>query len=181
MYKVFENVFSDININDLYSKVITTPKWSFVGNSNNSKNDYNFWYLDLSNDIFYSKNIFNRINLITGKKFKLLRCYANGQSYGQSGNFHVDSFEKDDYTFLWYINPEWNAKYGGATIFCSDIEESGNEIGNTKLYKHETFYPKPNTGLLFCSTIQHVGLEPTRYFTGLRVTIAFKLKEIMRD
>ncbi len=181
MFQVFDNVFPNVSINDIYTKIITTPKWSFIGNSNTSKNDYNFWFLDLYNDLYFSKNIFSKINLVTGKKFKLLRCYANGQTYGQSGNFHVDSFEKDDYTFLWYINPEWNAKYGGATVFCKNKELSEQEIGDTTEYEHETFYPKPNTGILFCSTIQHVGLEPTRYFTGLRVTIAFKLKEIMRD
>ena len=83
------------------------------------------------------------------------------------GSLHKDVEEDDNYykTFLFYVNDWWGWEWGGETIFVED----------DKIHKE---FPMPNTGLLFSSNIIHAGLEPTRHCRELRVTLAFKMKEI---
>ncbi len=183
MISVYENIIPSINFKNIYSELKNTPGWSLIGFSSFvSPTDEKLWYLDLSNNELFTKQIFRKICKVTEKKFKILRCYANGQTSDQSGRFHVDSREDDDYTFLYYVNTEWNVLYGGATVFCNDADHKVNnkDFGDTRNFTHTTFYPKPNTGILFSSNIYHVGLGPTKEFKGLRITVAYKLKE-MRD
>jgi len=37
----------------------------------------------------------------------------NGQTQGLQGTVHVDSFRKNNITFLWHMNQEWNNMWGG--------------------------------------------------------------------
>lgn len=177
MYTVYDNIIPNINLEDLYTKLKLTPGWSFIGHSTTPNDGYTFWHLNLMNDMFFTKTVFNKICKLSNKNFTLLRCYANGQSYGQPGNFHIDGEHTYDYTFLIYINPVWDVKYGGATVFCKSKEGIDTYYEGTSKYEYSTFYPKPNTGLLFCGTTYHMALEPNRHFKDLRITVAYKLKE----
>ena len=111
------------------------------------------------------RSFFNKIQNIVSKRFLLLNVYANGQTYGQSGAWHLDSDSAEDYTFLYYANCNWKTTWGGETVFKFD---------DTIKY----FLPKPNTALLFPATIWHYAKSPSRDFCDLRTTLAFKLREL---
>jgi len=168
--KYFYNVLNDEQYNYVLEKTILNGQWKYIGYSKNPS-DYKFWYMDLENDLFFKNDFLKIIETISDKKFEIKRVYANGQTYGQPGNLHTDVHTDYApelyYTFVYYANPIWNLNWGGGT----QIVQTNGQI--------DTIIPIKNTGILFNSTLNHVGLEPTRYCPELRVTIAFKLKEII--
>lgn len=143
--------------------------WKF-SQSSNEEDSLTFWYLELTQDPFFSDYLMNKIRLVTGQDFKLDRVYANGQTHGLCGNIHRDRqvCEDGEYrTFLIYTHPEWYLAWGGSTIIYDE---------RTKL---ETFIPpKPNHAVMFDSKMPHIGLEPTRHCKQLRTSVAFKLSVI---
>ena len=145
------------------------PTWQPTGQSNSESNIIYFWYKELIDNAFFNTTFLKRIEFLTKKKFKIDRLYANGQSYGQVGNLHTDSEEEQSWTFVYYANRCWNINWGGSTVFFK----------NEKEFDQALFIP--NTGVIFKSNIPHAGLEPTRHFTYVRMTVAFKLTEIMKD
>ena len=162
MFEIYDDFLSKQEQTNCYDYFNNSSGWAFNGFS--TKPDKKFWRFELKNDPFFSNVLFYRIQNLTNQKFKLLSVYANGQVHGQCGSVHKDSDEHDEYTFLYYLNPIWKAEWGGSTVFIKNEHE----------YQHSTFIV--NRGILFKSTIPHVGLEPTSHFDGLRITVAFKLK-----
>ena len=121
-----------------------------------------FWFTDLSKHEFFNKELFERI---PNGPWKLERVYANGHSFGQNGEFHQDSKNDKNWTFLLYANEideKLINKWGG----CTEFETRGGRISQV---------PEPNLGVLFQSTIYHRGFSPSRYVNALRTTIAWKL------
>jgi Rps23 Pro-64 3,4-dihydroxylase Tpa1-like proline 4-hydroxylase len=146
------------------NKTINGSQWGFCGHTLSS--NYTFWYMPLDSDSFFTQRMFSKIQSLNSN-FKLETVYANGQTHSLCGELHPDVQGPAGkyYTFLYYANTEWRPEYGGNTVFSSN--------DGTKGYSH---YPKPNSGILFDSTILHAGLEPTSFYRGLRVTVAFKLE-----
>ena len=130
-----------------------------------TKNSCTFWFKELIHNNFFNTFFLNRIMQLTEKKFVLDRLYANGQSHGQSGYLHIDSDQENYWTFLYYANPIWSVDWGGSTVFYK----------NEKEFDHAMFIP--NSGIIFKSNLLHAGLEPTRNFNDVRMTVAFKLIE----
>jgi len=166
----YEQVLEKQQHEYVMEKTLFGNQWQFIGQSNISQNNFNFWYMDLMDDTFFTELFPSKIELITGKKFELLRVYANGQTYGLPGQLHKDidvNYSPELYqTFVYYVNPIWDINWGGAT----HVIKTDNSF--------DTVFPVPNDGIMFNSTLPHVGSEPTRYCPDLRVTVAFKLKEI---
>jgi hypothetical protein len=163
MLQVFENVIPESHYNDEYMILKTGSGWRFVGNSAiGSEHAIPFWYYDLNDRPFYTSFLFNRIQEITGEEFELKSVYANGQTYGLCGDIHIDDPLDYARTFLIYMNPVWDIRWGGATVLYD----------NGKIH---TYTPRPNSGILFNSYIPHYGSEPTRHCKELRITVAFKL------
>jgi hypothetical protein len=154
---------------ELCTKELETPTWVPAGGSQNEPNSIVFWYKELIDNVFFNEVFLRRIEFLTKKKFVIDRLYANGQSHGQPGSLHIDSENEQSWTFLYYANPHWNINWGGSTIFYK----------NEKEYDQALFIP--NTGIIFKSNILHAGLEPTKSFNYVRMTVAFKLTEILRD
>jgi|LakMenE18May11ns_1017448.scaffolds.fasta_scaffold9942043_5 hypothetical protein len=157
----FENIFSQKDFEEIH-KYILSPNWAFGHYSDENSAHKMFWNLDLSNIQYFNDYLFSVITQITNRNWKIERIYANGQTYGLDGSFHIDS--DNGYTFLYYCNREWNPSWAGNTIF---IDENTNQI--------ESICPKPNHAILFPGNILHYGQSPSRDFYGLRVTIAYKL------
>ena len=164
--KVQSNFLDRLEWDYVIDKTIHSKNWAFFGTSASDDN-FTFWGINLKSDSFFSDFFLKKIESVYNKKFKLSRVYANGQTYGLPGSLHTDNGEDVDNTFLYYVGPEWNLEWGGHTVF-HDIKT--NMVHNQ--------LPVPNTGILFDSDILHVGMEPTRHCKALRVSIAFKLKEI---
>jgi Rps23 Pro-64 3,4-dihydroxylase Tpa1-like proline 4-hydroxylase len=168
--KYFTEVLSHENYEYVVNKTLHGDGWRFMGFSNR-QDPFKFWFLDLSSDPFFADQFLPVIENLSGKKFELERVYANGQTYGLPGSIHRD-VETDYapelyYTFVYYVNPVWDVSWGGNTVFI-------NENGSV-----DNVLPLRNTGMLFRSDILHYGSEPTRHCPELRVTVAFKLKELI--
>ena len=146
--------------------VISNNGWKYDGRT--SDNSPRFWFMDLIKQSLFTTDIFEKIQITTNKKFKLERVYANGQTYGQDGMFHIDDERDDTYTFMIYISPITpnNVDFiGGFTQFKID-----NSTVNVEPYMNRSVY--------FKSNIVHRGLAPSRETDLLRISIAFKLIDI---
>jgi hypothetical protein len=140
-------------------------KWGFTGRSGGT-GKANFWNMDLSKEYIFNTILLKRIEKITGRNFSLERVYANGQTYGLDGEWHIDDSDINTWTFLLYINKNVDiATWGGETEFR--VEDG--------IY---TVHPITNTAVLFKSNIFHRGKGPSRSSGDLRITVAWKLKEI---
>jgi len=150
----------------VYKTLTVGSNWSFSGRSSDLA-EPTFWYCEL----FDSKDLLSIfINSITRQGFEVKNInafYANGQSHGQCGQFHTDSKSPSDITLLYYVNYHWKPEWGGFTIFKNQKGEASDLI-----------IPEFNKAVFFNSNISHAGLEPTRLFAGLRVTIALKFSTI---
>lgn len=140
--------------------------WKFSGSSGTVSSS-TFWFMELMNNDFFTQYIFSKIVATVNKPLILLRCYANGHTFGIDGDFHQDSTDINDFTFLLYMNPITSKDvdtFGGYTMFKS----SNNNI--------QCIEPIGNRGIFFNSNMFHKGLSFNRSSYDLRITVAFKCK-----
>lgn len=160
--KEYSDVFSREDCNRILESVCG-PKWYFGHGSLPNGGGYPFWRVDLHEEEFFTKYLLNIIEEKTNQKYELYDVYANGHTFGTQGSFHKDWHDERGRTFLFYVNEAWKLEWGGKTIF---------DFGNGDSYFH---FPKPNSAILFPGIIPHTAEGTSRSFTGLRVTIAWKL------
>lgn len=169
----FNDVLNEDDAMYVFDKTYNGDTWKFSGYSNrHNTNGYRFWYMNLEEDTFFTKKFLSRIEQLTGKNFEIDRVYANGQTYGLPGDIHRDVDENIYapelyYTLLYYTNPIWDVRWGGSTTVINE-----DNTVDTIMYNH-------NTAILFPSVLNHFSCEPSRHCKDLRVTVAFKLKEIV--
>ena len=146
-------------------KIVEKLQWFYRGFSTRDTNSNKFWYSELMGDEFFMDWL-SEIEWLSNKKFKIDRLYANGQTLGQDGSWHVDSNNTETgYTFLYYVNDFNEVSLIGETYFMVD----GEPVGIT---------PIPNSAVLFNHRYEHKGMAPRKGFNDLRVTIAIKLTEL---
>lgn len=170
--QVFDDFLLPEELQYITDVTIKGGGWSFGHTSREDIQGIPFWNIPLSEDPFFMKHLIKKINNVTKKNFVIDHVYANGQTYGQEGDFHQDAITKDQgkekyYTFIIYVSditPENVYVYGGHTIF------KDNE-------KIKVIEPIQGRAVLFDSEILHVGMAPSRRYKDLRVTIAYKLIE----
>ena len=149
-------------------KIVHNLKWEFNQTSKFGGPGYVFWFSDLLEEKFFSEHVFEKIQHHFKKKYELLRVYANGQTYGLESSYHTDDESEDCYTCLIYLSDITHQnvdRYDGYTLFKRD-----NDIISVE--------PILNRCLLFNSNILHKGMCPSRLTEMLRITVAFKLREI---
>jgi hypothetical protein len=163
--KVYDN-FLAVHELEYARNIIKSGSWTFTRDS--YEGGTVFWEQKLMKCDFFREYITQKIKKLTNRNFKIYDVTANGQTYGLDGDFHKDSTREDDYTFLLYIGDitkENVRKCRGYTLF-----KTGEIV--------KSIEPIDNRGVLFDSRIEHVGLGPSRAYYGLRVSIAYKLKEV---
>lgn len=163
---IFDNFLNESELEQFLNAILSV-NWKYSGRS--SDNTPRFWNADLSRELFLTTNIFSKIQEKTKRRFKLERVYANGQTYGQDGSFHIDDTRDNTYTFILYAS----------SILPSNVDIVG---GFTQFKMDKTILnvePYINRGVFFDSRIYHRGLAPTRYTDTLRISVAFKLVEII--
>ena len=168
--KYFEQ-FNKVFTSEQHKQVLDTlaqRRWSFDNwASHEADKGVLCWSLwGLEEETFYKVELLNRINELTGRNFIADRIYANGQSFGQDGVFHVDHAEEGHYTFLYYpteLDPLEVYEYGGETQFIQD---------DGQMYH---VYPFTNTAVIFDGRIWHRGMAPNKWTKKLRMSLAFKL------
>jgi len=159
--QTFPNFLTNLDY-EYISEIGNKLKWEHSGVS--LEGPPKFLYSNLMAERFFSEYLFNKI---PGGPWELKRVYANGQVYGQNGDFHTDDVDPNTFTFLLYTNKidsKIMDKWGGQTEFMIN--------GNNFL-----IYPDPNKAILFPSTILHRGFGPSRFVADMRVTIAWKLSK----
>ncbi len=100
-----------------------------------------------------------------GHALRVVRQYANGHTYGQGGQPHIDDDREGCFTLLYYPMLQWPMAWEGETVFFHP---------NGEVYF--SVQPQPNRAVLFDSRIPHVGRAPARCCPQLRVTLAYKLE-----
>jgi hypothetical protein len=146
-------------------KIVEKLQWEYAGYSTTESNSNRFWYSELMEHPFFTEWLFE-IERLSNKKFKIDRLYANGQTLGQDGSWHADSQLDSGYTFLYYFNDFDDVSLIGETYFVVD----GEPVAIT---------PIPNSAVLFHHQYKHKGMAPRKGYNDLRVTIAFKLTELL--
>ncbi len=146
---------------------LARPKWGWGHGSNPNNPEYStpFWKMELTEEQFFHDYIFNLIKKTTNEEYFLTRCYANGHTYGSCGSFHTDWDDDSGRTALLYANDSWMQEWGGKTVF----------LVNGQCHYIECI---PNTLVIFPAIIPHRAEGTSRFFNGLRKTIAWKLTSV---
>jgi len=163
MIKQYTDIFDHQQVNDIW-QYLDKPNWEFWHLSNPDSKNF-FWYMNLESHSFFSQDLFSKIKTHIGEDLSIERVYANGQTFGLDGEFHIDDSDDNAYTFLYYPMRNWNLSWGGETV----ILDPDGVIS--------TIHPMPNSAIMFPSNWLHCGKSPSKNFTDLRVTIAYKLKK----
>jgi len=100
------------------------------------------------------------------KNIRLIRCHINGQTFGQSGKFHIDSSLNDTWTFILFCSEYWETNWGGEFVCYNPLE---------KKYMYVPYIP--NTGCLIPSNWDHYGSSPNDQTDNLRISIGFNYSE----
>ena len=93
-----------------------------------------------------------------------VRVYANGHTFGGDGHMHTDSAQPDYLTTIYYAHPQWEANWGGETVF---FDQGGGDV------IHAAF-PKPGRLVTFPGDIPHAARTPSRDCPALRAVLVFK-------
>jgi len=174
---------TDVLRTDTFNNVcaeLDKPIWQFGRVTNPEIWDEDstvFWQSDLSMHHLVSEialfeiqnKLYQTAPETTNYQFKLYHAIAGGKTFGLDGGIHTDKdIEFNDMgdgfmTICFFPNREWNPEWGGEFQFFDD---DGNVVA--------TYYPFPNTCLVFDSNIPHRGLGPTRDCKKLRKYISYK-------
>ena len=170
--KIIDNFLNNSDLQLLHS-IISSKKWDFGQESTSDGTP--FWIMNLDDDIFFSTYIKEKIEDTFEKKMNLKRVYANGQTYGQDGSYHIDDYQENAITFCLYVHNIDNIDN------IDNIEDIGGnlyiKVPNEKMIF--AIEPMINRGVLFPSTYIHKGCAFNRYIKNMRVCIAWKLEEII--
>jgi len=158
--------YSDIfSLEDCWKIIeyVNRPNWAFGHGSNDNERTTPFWVMNLNEESFFTEYLLNIIEEKTESKFNLERVYANGHMFGTQGEPHQDAHETNGRTFLFYANSNWSIDWAGKTVFLLNKNEQHYEL------------PAPNKAVFFPGKMYHYAEQTSRKFTGLRVTVAWKL------
>lgn len=90
----------------------------------------------------------------------VIRCYANGYTYGTDGYFHTDSDREDEKTIILYMCDRWEGDWAGETVWGT----AGIAM------------PWPNRALILPSNAAHAARAVSRKCNVLRTTLMFKTR-----
>lgn len=191
---IIDGLYEDIDINSVIEKS-TAYQWGYERSDN--KEDY-YWSINIfgklySDEINASLDEFNKKEIknlwdIFSNKFKvplsnLDACYLNGMTHGTEAFPHIDFREPGNITCILYICNEWNAYWGGETVFFDKEFVPNNPA-------HEVFYtsdivksvlPRYNRMVIFDGNITHAVRPISKSYKGLRKTLMFKIKDMSID
>lgn len=167
---VFSNLAGDLN-KEVWK--FGTPEPTYGWEVEDPKS---FWWCDLIKNRWHEvlfQHLIDRLEVVEPRVknyvFKLINAQGIGKTFGLDGSIHTDhnfEFNEDGdgfMTFCYFPNQEWEAEWGGELQF---FDEHGNIIAS--------YYPMPNTCVVFDSNLTHRGLAPSRDCTKLRKAITLK-------
>lgn len=110
------------------------------------------------------RDIWDNMTVPAGGPHAVIRCYANGYTYGTDGYFHTDSDRQDEHTIIIYICEKWEPDWAGETVWYA---QAGTQ--NCAL-------PWPNRAVILPSSIMHCARAVSRKCSELRTTFMFKTR-----
>jgi SM-20-related protein len=182
-YRIHDDVLADEqrrNVNNFLHYYGGNAAWQFGWKSQDNKDSFSYWHrhfggyrpgngeaYDCESEVkpFPVIDAFWRLlasELLAGHR--LIRCYANGHTYGSDGTTHTDSSLPGTYTCVYYPHKTWHPDWGGETVF---FNQDKTDIA-------ACVYPRPNRMVVFDGTIPHVARGVSRTCPVLRVTLMFK-------
>ena len=172
-----DEVLKDYDMDDVEWSISTDGNWVFGWHSNRDI-PYGHWncefsYAGLTNSEDVSdkipealQSLWMEINekIFNGKAIPV-RCYANRHTFGTEGYIHTDTTRKEDHTVVIYLNPIWEAQWGGETVFYNDkqTEITASVLPN---YKRIAVFP---------GTVPHKAAPLSRICNTVRTTLMFKV------
>ncbi len=102
----------------------------------------------------------------------VIRCYANGYTYGTDGYFHTDSTRADEQTVIIYICDGWEPDWAGETVWQDPLR---SETG------YGCVSPAPNRALIIPSDYLHCARAVSRKCTELRTVLVYKVRPRRSD
>jgi hypothetical protein len=157
-------------------KTIKESGWNYGWKSNPSIG-YGHWNIDFAPCIIENsqdiseylpatlKEAWHYIKFNHFAQHKIIRCYANGHTFGVEGSPHTDSLKPEDKTIVVYLNNNWRREWGGETLIYQDDKIIHAEI------------PKRNRALIFPGNNLHISRGVTRICPDLRITLMFKVSD----
>ena len=118
-----------------------------------------FLEYDVSDNDYYSVNIYGKIRKVLDKDYEIERIYFNGQWPSRDGEIHIDNCKR---TVLLYVSP-YTPEWGGFTQFVNDPM---NQI---------IVPPIQNRLVIFDSSIPHKGYAFSNQNCPMRISLAYKL------
>jgi hypothetical protein len=171
--QTFENVFTEQQFKKIWS-YIEKPHWSAV-KSRTDSNDFLWGMHNLANDDFFSNELLIRVNSVTKRNFKFENVLINCQSTLQDNEPHHDSADTSKYTFVVYLNTQWDIQWGGMTVILDAFADRSEKIVVNNLNNHKSFFPVPNMGILFPSNLIHFGFAPTKKCPESRYILSYRI------
>ena len=158
--KIVDNFLDKIDLKRVGEKCYDPlVEWEVQRSISTNKENLDFLYLDVSNEEFYNKYLFDKVKQHLDGEYKLERIYFNGQWAGREGNFHNDEC---DITVLFYVS-DYEYGWGGFTeIMTSSTSPT-------------IIHPLKNRLLIFPGRIMHKGYSFSYQSCPMRVSLAFKL------
>jgi len=156
MIKIYDQFLNDKN----YAKLVDYAKYAPYQFKEKDHLDAEFvggiYDISLKDDLFLflDREVKSRFEEV--KNIKCQRAYINLFISGEKPYFHIDA--NNGYTFLMYLNEEYNIDMGGETSFLINGELRG-------------ILPVPNRAIIFDSSIEH---KANSFRKGLRYTLALK-------
>lgn len=154
--------------------------WQFGWRSKGNLDPFAFWHRHFAGSLDFDKTIYDcepelrKLPLIHDfwrllaygplRGHRLIRCYANGSTYGSDGTVHTDTKLPFTYTTVYYPHESWHPDWGGETVFFTKAKDD----------IVASIYPRPNRMVTFDGRIQHAARGVSRVCPVLRVTLMFK-------
>ena len=157
--KIVDNFLDRIDLKKVQQRLEYPAKWKVQRSDPTKKEHLEFIMLDVSNEEFYNKYLFDKVKQHLDGEYKLDRVYFNGQWSGREGSFHNDLC---DITVLFYVS-DYEYGWGGFTEVM------------TSATSPTIIHPLQNRLFIFPGRIMHKGYSFCYQSCPMRVSLAFKL------
>ncbi len=155
--EIYENFLSFDELREISDYVKKIEHWTIQKSTSEHVNE--FLMHDVSDNNYFNTKIFNKIQKLLNKSYKIERIYFNGQWPNRNGDLHQDGCEK---TALIYIS-EYYPNWGGFTQFVFSSK------------KEFIISPIQNRLVIFPGMLIHKGYSFCDQNCPMRISLAYKL------
>lgn len=165
-FRIVDDIL-DLNTHQECCKRFDICKWTYATH----KSYGNIWMKDLSNSVYFTNIILNKLAKSLNVNVSLKTCYGIGQSFG-TGSEQFSSDNCDSKIIYLYLGPLFHTN--------KDSNKNMGYLGATELqYRLDKFITsiayKPNRCVIFSDCIPHREMSPNRVFGFLKNIIVFEL------